>query len=126
VRLQARQARARSCRPAGQATSARASRPGDIAPRKPEDRRIEDAVGERLEAKRLETRLRVLRNDAAAAGQGVEIFEDDRQIVDPAAVVKLHDRDLAERILLAQRIGVLGGGRLDAILPSRPSTLTAI
>ena len=54
------------------------------------------------------------RNDLAAAGAMIEIFEDHARIEQRRAVLEHQRRNLAERILLPHAIaGVHGVGRLD-------------
>src|ERR1700724_1980222 len=74
-----------------------------------QDRGIHDAVGERLQAQRREARLGLGRNDAAAAREMIEIFEDDAGVEQHEAVVEHERRDLAERVLLSPRIRRIGG-----------------
>ncbi len=79
-----------------------------------ENRRIHDAIGERLQPQRVDAGLEIRWDDFAAAGQVIEIFENDRRIEDRAAVIEDENGDFAERILLAHRIGrILGRGRFD-------------
>ena len=55
-----------------------------------------------------------LRNDPAAAGAMIEIFEDHPGIEQHRAVLEHERRDLAERILLPDRVVGIGGvGGLD-------------
>ena len=70
-----------------------------------EDRRIHDAIGERLLHQRGEARIPVGRQDAATAGDVVETFENDAAVIDATAIVERHHRHLAERVLLAEGIG---------------------
>src|SRR5580700_9132882 len=74
-----------------------------------EDRGIENAVAQSLQAERRKPRLGIARHDLAAAGAVVEIIEDDAGIVIRGAVLVDHDRNLAERILLADAVVDVGG-----------------
>src|SRR5580700_5210216 len=79
-----------------------------------EDRGIEDAVAQSLQAQRRKPRLGVARHDLAAAGAVVEIIEDDAGIVIRGTVLGDHDRNLAKRILFADIvIDVAGVGGFD-------------
>jgi hypothetical protein len=54
------------------------------------------------------------RNDAAAVGAMIEIFQDHARIEQHSAVFEHQCRNLAERILLPHAIaGIHGVGRLD-------------
>ncbi len=82
-----------------------------------QQRRVHDAVGERLQRQGLEARPGRGRNDPVAARQPIEIFDDHGAIVERGAVLEDQRRDLAERILAAQRIaGIVGvgGGDVDS------------
>ena len=59
-------------------------------------------------------RVGIARNDAAAAGEVVEILEDHARVEQRAAVVEDECGDFSERVLLAQIVCVAGGvGRHD-------------
>ena len=82
-----------------------------------QDRRVHDAVGERLPGQRVEA-AGPRRDELAAAGEHVEIFEDDAAVVEGCAVLEHQRRDLAERILprsVVVGIGGVGGDDLDAV-----------
>ena len=50
-----------------------------------QDRGIENAVGKRLQRQRMEALIRIERNDAAAAGEVIEIFKNDAAVVERLA-----------------------------------------
>ena len=66
---------------------------------------IENAVAQRLQPQRREARLRFARNDAAAAGEMIEIFQDHARVVIGGAVVEDQRRDFSDRILHADAVG---------------------
>ena len=79
-----------------------------------QDSSIEHAVAQRLLAQRGKAGARFLRNDPAAAGAVIEIFEDHPGIVERGPVVQNEHRNFAERILPAHAVGGIDGvGRLD-------------
>src|SRR5581483_2135859 len=69
-----------------------------------QDRRIENAVAQRLQAQGGEPRHRIARHDFAAASAMIEIFQDDARVVPGVAVLAEQRRNLAERILLPDRV----------------------
>ena len=66
---------------------------------------IENAVAQRLQPQRREARLRLARNDAAAAGEMIEIFEDHARVIIGGAIIEDQHRDFSDRILCAYAIG---------------------
>ena len=75
---------------------------------------IEDAVAQRLERKRRDARVRVLRNDLAAPGALIEILEDHRRVVQHGAVLDDQRGDFSERILPTKAVARVGRiGLLD-------------
>jgi hypothetical protein len=79
-----------------------------------QDRRIHDAVGQRLQAQGGKTCARLSWNDAATAGAVIEIFQDDAGIEQDRAVLQHQCRNLAQWILLPHAVGgVHGVGRFD-------------
>src|SRR3954454_1093347 len=76
-----------------------------------QDRCIENTVGERLQGQRGKAGVGINGDDLVAAGEVIEIFEDDGTVVERFAVLGDQRRDFAERILppdrvrLARRIG---------------------
>ena len=66
---------------------------------------IENAVAQRLQPQRLEARLRLARNNAAAAGQMIEIFQDHPRVVIGGAVVEDQRRNFSDRILRPDAVG---------------------
>jgi hypothetical protein len=75
---------------------------------------IHQTVAQRLQRQRREAGGRVSRNDPAAAGAMIEIFDDHLRVEERRSILEDQDRNLAERILPAQRIG-----RLHRVGPAR-------
>ncbi len=80
ARLRARPARARPFRPGARAISPRAFPPAASGPRTPPEWRHREAVAQRLQPQRRKTLRGVARNDLAAAGALIEIFEDHPRV----------------------------------------------
>jgi hypothetical protein len=79
-----------------------------------QDRGIENAVAQRLHAQRCEALRGFTRDDLAAAGAVIEIFEDHPRIVKRAAILGDQHGNLAERVLPAHRVARIHRvGRLD-------------
>ena len=95
-----------------------------------QQRRIHDAVGERLIAQGGEPPGPS--DDAPSSGQMIEIIDDHAGIVEHIAVLQDERRDLSQRVLLADRIrriqririddlNAIGGPRIEAVsLTFRP------
>ena len=69
-----------------------------------QDGGVENAVAQRLQRERVTARRPAVRNDDAAAGDVVEIFEDDPAVIDGAVIVGDQHRYFAERVVLPQHV----------------------
>lgn len=86
-----------------------------------QDAGIHHAVGQGLLAQGAEALVLAGGDDLAAAGDGVEIFQDHARIIQRHRVFRDEDRDLAERVLGAQGIAfVQRVGGFDDDLVGQP------